>query len=346
MKYTIIADDLRRDILNGTLKRGDRLKTECELADLYGMSRQTVRHSLELLEKDGYIYKKRGSGSYVSYTLPIRKQTHRIGVIVSYIGDFIFPAILRGIDAVLTDNAYSMILKATQNRIENEQTILQSFLQDPVDGLIVEGTKTALPNPNLKLYNALLQKKLPIVFINSYDPRIEQPHYVVMNDYEGGLHAVQYLMQHGHRKIVGIFKNDDGQSIDRYAGFMDGLTQNGLPICDDRLIWYNSENKKEILGNLSGMLSHASCVDATAYVCYNDEVARYMIDAMRRFNCDTSNKTVVCFDENVASDHFDGKIVSLKHPKEIMGHKAATMLINIINGSTEQSSILPWEFEI
>lgn len=347
MKYTVLADNLRKEILSGSLKYGERLKTECELANLYGISRQTVRHSLDLLEQDGFIYKKRGSGSYVNYIREDHKpHTQRIGVIVTYIGDYIFPAMLRGIDSVLTEHSYSMVLKATQNRIDNERAILQTFLQDPVDGLIIEGTKTALPNPNLGLYEELIKQKVPMVFMNSYDPQLENPHYVVMNDREGSLHAIQYLVQHGHREIVGIFKSDDIQGIGRYTGFINGLSQNNLPISDERLIWYNTESKTLILDELCDKLSSPACAGATAYVCYNDEIARRTVEALHLIGSDTSDKVVVSFDENVYFEHFSGKIVTLKHPKEIMGHKAATMLIDIINGGTNQSVTLPWEFEI
>lgn len=53
-----------------------------------------------------------------------------------------------------------------------------------------------------------------------------------MDDFEGGRLAVEYLAKKGHVHIAGIFKSDDRQGLERYAGFNEGLHQAGLPIND------------------------------------------------------------------------------------------------------------------
>ena len=44
----------------------DKIPAENEFCKIYDLSRTTVRQALDILEKDGYIYKLRGKGSYVS----------------------------------------------------------------------------------------------------------------------------------------------------------------------------------------------------------------------------------------------------------------------------------------
>ena len=43
-----------------------KIDKENEFCKIYDLSRTTVRQALDILEKDGYIYKLRGKGSYVS----------------------------------------------------------------------------------------------------------------------------------------------------------------------------------------------------------------------------------------------------------------------------------------
>ena len=43
-----------------------KIPAENEFCKIYDLSRTTVRQALDILEKDGYIYKLRGKGSYVS----------------------------------------------------------------------------------------------------------------------------------------------------------------------------------------------------------------------------------------------------------------------------------------
>jgi GntR family transcriptional repressor for pyruvate dehydrogenase complex len=58
-----ICDEIKRLIFTGTLKPGDRLPTELELASQFSVSRQTVREALRLLETTGFInMQKGGSG--------------------------------------------------------------------------------------------------------------------------------------------------------------------------------------------------------------------------------------------------------------------------------------------
>ena len=50
-----ITDDLRRQITNGTLGPGALLPSEPELAQQYGVSRQTARTALQALEREGLV---------------------------------------------------------------------------------------------------------------------------------------------------------------------------------------------------------------------------------------------------------------------------------------------------
>jgi len=45
---------------------------------------------------------------------------------------------------------------------------LKNIISRRVDGVIVEGTKTAFPNPNVELYRRLEKMGVPVVFFNSY----------------------------------------------------------------------------------------------------------------------------------------------------------------------------------
>lgn len=58
-----VEQDLRRQILSGTIPAEGRLPRETELAAAYGVSRMTVRRSLEGLEADGLIRRLHGLGT-------------------------------------------------------------------------------------------------------------------------------------------------------------------------------------------------------------------------------------------------------------------------------------------
>ena len=60
-----IAAIMRREISKGNLQLHDRLPPERQLADTYGAARGTIRKALHLLEDEGFVETRPGSGTYV-----------------------------------------------------------------------------------------------------------------------------------------------------------------------------------------------------------------------------------------------------------------------------------------
>ncbi len=59
------ADDLRRAILQGAYDGSGRLPAEPELARQLGVSRATLRHAISVLQDEGLVNRRQGSGTYV-----------------------------------------------------------------------------------------------------------------------------------------------------------------------------------------------------------------------------------------------------------------------------------------
>jgi GntR family transcriptional regulator len=65
--YQQLYDILRESISRGEWKPGDLIPPESELIEKYQVSRITVRQVLDMLVKDGLIYRQRGRGSFVAH---------------------------------------------------------------------------------------------------------------------------------------------------------------------------------------------------------------------------------------------------------------------------------------
>lgn len=62
----ILIDRLTQMIIDGTFKKGDKLPTESELAESFGVSRNTVREALRTLVAYGILVTRRPNGTFVS----------------------------------------------------------------------------------------------------------------------------------------------------------------------------------------------------------------------------------------------------------------------------------------
>lgn len=68
--YTIVVDQIKRLIDDGTLKDGEMLPSEMELASEMNTSRNTVREALLILDFMGYVTTKKGKGTFVTAPAP------------------------------------------------------------------------------------------------------------------------------------------------------------------------------------------------------------------------------------------------------------------------------------
>ncbi len=68
-----IADQLRTAIRDGRLTEGERLPSEAQLIDHYGVARMTVRNALQLLEIEGLTRAEHGRGVNVRKRPPVRR---------------------------------------------------------------------------------------------------------------------------------------------------------------------------------------------------------------------------------------------------------------------------------
>jgi GntR family transcriptional regulator len=70
--YYQLAEDLLVDIRRGVYVIGDKIPSEQAMAAGYTVGRPTVRQATEWLIRQGYLERKRGSGTYVVQTAPKR----------------------------------------------------------------------------------------------------------------------------------------------------------------------------------------------------------------------------------------------------------------------------------
>src|SRR5665647_1749828 len=169
IKYMKIAEYFKTEITAGKINPGEQLLTENEIAAKFKVSRHTVRQALMELEKGGYIYKEQGKGTFCSSR---DKNTNKrtIAVLTTYISNYIFPMIISGVEEVLSEAGYNLMLLNTNNEKQKEAEYLKKVIDNDVAGLIVEPTMSAYKNVNLNWYKELEKKGIPYIMINAkYD---------------------------------------------------------------------------------------------------------------------------------------------------------------------------------
>lgn len=333
-KYEEIIEWLMKRLESGDIKPGAKVESEHQLAELFLVSRQTVRHAISVLEGEGIIERRRGSGTYISTTVDVgekEEKSMRVAVITTYVQEYIFSAMLKEIEHRLATAGYDMQVAFTNNTVEKERLVLKNILEkNMVDGIIIETTKSALPNPNLELYRKIMKRGIPILFINSYYKELDIPH-VSLNDRLAGKMVTEHLLKCGHRKIAAIFKADDGQGHLRYSGYMEALMKEEIELKSKRIVWLDTDAIRNMREDGAWILRRIK--DCTACVCYNDEVANHLVALCLEQGIKVpEDLSVIGIDDSELATFCEVPLTSAKNPIRDVAKVAALELLEMMKG--------------
>ena len=346
-KYENLADRLT-DLITANLKNGIyKLPTEADLCRQYHVSRQTVRQALTLLNSQGLITKRQGSGSYATGLSPDPSR-NIIGMLISSDQEYTYPELISDIRSSLSAQGFTLKLYVTGNQIAKEREFLQDILSCPMRGLIAERCKSALPGLNLDLYERLHQQGIPILFLHSCPAAFPWAVCVKDDNFYGGYLLGQRLHTQGHTSIAGLFKSDDMQGLERYQGLMTYMRDMGHMIPDSQIGWFTSaeldslQQKQDTHFLLE--FTQKQLESCSAMVCYNDEIAYWVIKELQyagyRIPQDMS---VVCFDNSYLGELSRIRITTLTHSPHEMGTRTADCMIQLLQGIPVSTQELSWE---
>ncbi len=334
-KYIVIYNTIKEQIVSGIVKPGDKISSEQELAVQFGVSRHTVRKALSILQNDGLIDTEQGSGSFCSGRLNNRPKSHNIAVVTTYISDYIFPSLINGIERVLTKSDYSILLKRTGNSQKTERSVLEEVINKNIDGLIIEPSKSEIYCMHEKQYAVLEQLGIPYVFIQGIYPQMLDKPHILLDDAQGAYMVTQYLLELGHSNLIGIFKIDDRQGMERFKGYIQALKYAGIMFDPDKIILFHTEDR---------MIKPAMMVERMilekvpmdALVCYNDEIALEVYLKLQELGVRVpEDVSVTGFDYSNIASNGPIKFTTVNHPKEKLGEMAAELLLERINGISD-----------
>ncbi len=341
-KYYRLMDDLKQQILTSQWKAGEKLPSENELAREYQVSRHTVRKALGILQNEGYIYAVHGKGTFCSDVMLHTGNSKTIAVITTYLDSYIFTEVIQGIDKVLTEAGYSILLKNTRNSRKLEADYLEELLSKNLDGLIIEPSKSQIFCRHMHLYEKLDEYRIPYVFIQGCFRQMSHKPHVLLDDCGGGYEITKYLIEQGHREIVGIFKADDAQGQNRHKGYVKALQEAGILYDPDKVIWFYTEDRTIHPYEQMKQMARQRQVEQESFfdavVCYNDQIAIEAIRALQEEGVSVPGDVAVTgFDNSYLAVNGRVPLTTVEHPKEKLGEMAAELLLELIREKGEET---------
>ena len=199
-KYQKLKKDLLFRIQAGGYGENGKIESEPALQRMTGLSRNTIRQAVKELELEGYLYRVRGSGTYVKNKIPgISKKIALLIYDTAYMTNHITSNMIRGVDHVLCRDGYTLDILAGHRDFPKESV---AHLSESYAGFLV-GAYQLDP----LILQGLIKSGKPFLFVKNY-----QDHYkdlALMIDYEkAGYLAAEHLIRNGCRDLGLVYAGD------------------------------------------------------------------------------------------------------------------------------------------
>nr|WP_229368027.1 substrate-binding domain-containing protein [Telluribacter humicola] len=266
----------------------------------------------------------------LAYSL-VKSLTNTIGIIVPEFFTPFFPNVIVGVQEVLTQAGYHLIIMQSSESYDTEVGNTKAMLANRVDGLIAS---LSLQTNNYEHFEALDKRGIPIVFFNRVCHELDGPK-VVVNDFGGAFKAVEHLIQNGYQRIAHLGGPPNLViSQERLRGYTAALQKHGFEIRPELIIHSDlTHQKARIYGQY--LLDMAHPPDAVFAV--NDPTAiEIMILAKSRGLQVPEDLGVVGFSDDPIAAHIGNGLTTVRQPTHQIGRITAEMILKLISEEEEQ----------
>jgi LacI family transcriptional regulator len=258
----------------------------------------------------------------------LRTQRSRtIGIIVSNLGDPVHPPIVRAIEDRFAEIGYVTLVGNTDNYPERQAALIERFISQGVDGLIV--ATFARNDPTV---GNCVEANIPTVAVFR-DPECEDVPSVRVDDAKAMELAVRHLANHGHRRMAHIAGPQNvSTGYYRYRGFRRAcrsLAKLGVVPA----VVYGTEFTVED-GEIACRALLRDHPDITAIAAANDMLAVGALRHLKACNIRCpADISIMGMNDMPFTDAIAPALTTIRTPTTELGKQAAAILVAVLNGS-------------
>ena len=287
------------------------------LADHPDISDATKARVRDAAEATGYIPNLRARY--------LRARTSRlVALVVPEMNTFFVPALMTGINRVLRQHDYSLVVFQSDDAVVQERTLARLCLTLGVDGVLLARTSETTELSHL---DALRAAGIPAVLLDKI-LETDQHSTVSIDDARASREATEHLLDMGHTAIIGVF-GDTRQRITalREDGFRAAVSARGLPRARATVV------EVRLLDAFDAALTEAldAHPHATAVFAMSDELlvrAHHLL--MQRGARVPEDVSLVAISDGAAPYFLFPNVTHIRHAGAEVGLKAAHVLVGMM----------------
>lgn len=247
-----------------------------------------------------------------------KKKSKMIGFIVPDITNPYFPQLVRAVEDVTNKAEYTTFLCNSDEDLKKELMYLEKMQENHIDGAIIVSNTLELEHVE--------RLNLPIIALDRFFHNSIPS--VTVDNYNEARKAVRFLLENGCKKIAHIkgpkyIEN----SILRQKAYEDEMNEQNMPLIECEGEYHLKDSEKAFLELLK------QNPDIDGVFAGNDVMAVGALKAARRLNLSVpEDLSVMGFDGIEWTETVSPEITTMAQPIYEMGKRAATMLLELIDG--------------
>jgi DNA-binding LacI/PurR family transcriptional regulator len=261
------------------------------------------------------------------------QSTRTIGIIVSDICNPFFSAIVKAVEDVARTNGYTVLICNADEDGRNEEVAMRLFIERQVSGVI-----RCSAGANSSLLEALRQKSIHLIDLDrqSGPPNIDT---VILDNALGASLGTRHLVELGHKRIAIVSGPLHlSNARDRLEGFRKTLRAARVSIPRN---YIEFGDFREASGyQAAERLLSLPCPPTAIFVANNEMMAGTLLAVRLRKVKVPRELSLVGFDDARWARYLEPPLTVVSQPAELMGQKAAQLLLTRLHGRTTPQMIV------
>ena len=263
----------------------------------------------------------------------LRRKSNTIGVIVPEITSYFFSAIITGIQDIIGNSDYNIMICLSNESYEEEITIVKKLSKIQVDGVLVSPSSET---KDFDHFRRLQTNGISVVVFDRDCPGLEADK-VLVDDYSGAFQAVEYLIGRGRKNIAHLGGPLNlSTTKHRLQGYLDALEKNNMPINEELIVHVPGFTHKDGLKPTKKLLQLDSPPDAI--FAMNDSIAASAMHVAKKLLFRIPEDiSILGFDDEPHSVYLTPSLSTVLQPVYSIGMLSARILLRNL-GSKEPIS--------
>lgn len=262
------------------------------------------------------------------------KRSYTIGVIVHELNSNFITSALAGIEKVVTEAGYDLIIAHSMESYEKEAANAGNLFHKRVDGVIAS---LASDTGSLDHFAPFTERAIPVVFFDRVE--LNSPNTkVIIDNYKCGYQATTHLIEQGCRNIALITASLQRNVYEqRFQGYKNALLNNAIPF-NESLVLIKDLSEQSAIEAAHAILQMQQRPDGIFIT--NDFSAAVCMRTLKKQGIRIPDDiAIVGFNDDAIGTVVEPQLTTIRYPGMTMGEIAAKNLITQLQNDAQQPDV-------